>query len=241
MKGKLKSLMAAVGLGLLSANAAAFDAGEHALIGDTAFERFADQFENKINNLEMKFSYRYGELVALSGDMFKSVEEIALHDPLIGEGFYGRNRESLKKCVAKEIHAIRHEPAYSGCDDTYFATKKIRYVTLAHDNYSHFAWHNIKEYLHWHEKALWFAKLAHLKCDEAEKKSDKKGCEARKKTLQEIVAKSDYKKKLSSKYRKFPKLFPRKKFSQRYFINIPKHKMIDLALFANGLCRSLFV
>jgi len=29
-------------------------------------------------------------------------------------------------------------------------------IALAHDNYSHFAWHNIKKYVELHTKALWY-------------------------------------------------------------------------------------
>lgn len=227
-------------VGLISPVSHAFDAGEHALIGDTAFEQAQNQFaalqiDNNITNLEMSdVSYRYGQLVALSGDMYKSVEEISLSDAKLMNGFFRRNRESLKKCVAQEIHAIRHEQLYSGCDDVRLATKKIRYVTLAHDNFDHFAWHNIKKHIELHQQALWFANLAHLKCTKQQRKQNKTLCDKNKDKLNTLIAQPDYKNKLKSKYRKLPKLFPRKQFSKRYFRHLSKQKMTHLALFANS-------
>jgi hypothetical protein len=219
---------------LFCANTFAFDAGEHALIGDTAFLKAAGTQFGEVANLEMDVSYRYGQLVAMSGDMYQSIEEIALSDSRVMKDFFKRNRGSLKKCVDLEIESIRTAKVYSGCDDVRFATKKIRYVTLAHDNYSHFAWHNIKHYIDMHGKALWFAKLAYLKCTPEQQQQDKADCEAKTKRLKAEVSKSNYKKKLKSKYRKLPKLFPRKRLSQRYFIRMKKEKMIRLALFANA-------
>lgn len=232
---KIQSLLSGILLTPLFAfSALAFDAGEHALIGDTAFAQSAKGIENNIKNLEMDVHYSYGQLVALSGDMYRSVEEIALSDAKIMNGFFQRNRDSLKKCIDHEIDAIRNHKAYAGCDDIRLASKKIRYVTLAHDNYSHFAWHNIKSYIRWHDQALWFANLAHLKCSKAQKEQDKKGCKAKDKRVKEIVAQSDYVNKLDWKYRKMPKQFPRKKFSKRYFNNMTKENMLQLALFANA-------
>jgi hypothetical protein len=231
-KMNLKTALAIASL--LTFNAFAFDAGEHALIGDTAYNKASQNYPNKITNLEMGVSYSYGQLVAMSGDMYRSIEEIALDDSALMSGFYKRNRGSLKKCVDKEVDAIRNLKVYAGCDDVRFATKKLRYVTLAGDNFTHFAWHNIKTYIDLHGKALWFAKLAHLKCTDDEKKQDKARCKQQNNELKAEVASSDYDKKLGWKYRKTPKLFPRKKFSQRYFINMTKDKMTRLALFANA-------
>lgn len=220
--------------GIFPYTTSAFDAGEHALIGDTAFNKTAKGMENQVKNLEMEVTYSYGQLVALSGDMYRSIEEIALSDAMILNGFFQRNRDSLKKCINEEIKAIRTKTEYAGCDDLRLASKKLRYVTLAHDNYTHFAWHNIKAYIRWHNDALWFANLAHLKCTEQQKKQDKSGCKARDKKVKEIVAKSDYVNKLEWQYRKMPDQFPRKKFSKRYFNNMNKQKMWQLALFANA-------
>ena len=220
---------------LFTVKSVAFDAGEHALIGDTAFNQTNTKLNNQITNLEMpEVSYSYGQLVALSGDMYRSVEEIALSDAKLMNGFFRRNRESLKKCISQEIQAIRHEQDYSGCDDIRLASKKLRYITLAHDNYTHFAWHNIKKYIELHQQALWFANLAYLKCTQQQLEQNKAQCEQNEKRLNDIIAKSDYKKKLKSKYRKLPKLFPRKQFSQRYFRHLSKEKMTHLALFANA-------
>ncbi|WP_444996317.1 hypothetical protein [Aliikangiella sp. IMCC44359] len=221
-------------LGLYSSLLFALDAGEHALIGDIAFNKVNHGYPNHIKNLEMNIAYSYGHLVAMSGDMYKSVEEISLSDAGVLNGFYKRNRKGLKKCINLEIEAIRNKKVYSGCDDIDLAKKKARYVTLAHDNYTHFAWHNIKNYIRFHSKALWFARLAFLKCSGDEWEKKKAFCEANEKTLKNEVGQSGYQKKLKSKYRNFPKLFPRKKLTKRYLINMSKDKMIRLAIFTNA-------
>ncbi len=218
----------------LSQASYAFDAGEHALIGDIAFTKANHSYPNEIKNLEANISFTYGQLIAMSADMYVSVEEISLNDPGFFNGFFNRNRKSLKTCINKEIQAIRTKEHYSGCDDLDFAKKKIQYVTLAHDNYGHFAWHNIKRYIDLHTKALWFAKLAYLKCTKEESKNNEKICSKNKEILAELVSASDYRKKQKSKYRRLPKLFPRKRFTKNYLLKMPKAKMIRLALFTNA-------
>lgn len=213
---------------------AAFDAGEHAIIGDVAYTDFEQKFPNQIRNLEADISFSYGQLIAMSADMYVSVEEISLDDPGFFNGFFHRNRNSLKKCINKEIEAIRTKESYSGCDDLDFAKKKLQYVTLAHDNYGHFAWHNVKQYIELHEKALWFAQLAYLKCTEQQRLSSKKECDLKNSKLKNLVSESSYRKKQKSKYRRLPKLFPRKRFTKRYLLKMPKEKMIRLALFTNA-------
>ena len=110
---------------LISQHAFAFDAGEHAIIGDVAYTDFEKVFPNKIRNLEANISFSYGQLIAMSADMYVSVEEISLDDPGFFNGFFHRNRNSLKKCINKEIEAIRTKAHYSGCDDLDFAKKKL--------------------------------------------------------------------------------------------------------------------
>ncbi|GAC13262.1 hypothetical protein [Aliiglaciecola lipolytica] len=217
----------------------AFDGGEHALIGNLAFEKSTFTHptftpKNELKNLETDMPFNYGQVVAMSGDMYVSVEEIALSDPIILNGFFGRNRNSLKNCINIEIEAIYNDKVYSGCSDLVFAKKKLKYLTLAHDNYTHFAWHNIKKYVEFHTKALWFAKLAYLKCSDDQWLENAQQCEAKSAILWKEVESSGYREKLKSKYRKLPKLFPRRAFSQRYFIKLTKQQMIDLALFTNG-------
>jgi hypothetical protein len=219
---------------LFSNDNLAFDAGEHSIIGDVAYKKYEPQFANQIKNLEADIEYSYGELVAMSGDMYISVEEISLDDPGIFNGFFHSNRKSLKKCIKKEIEAIRTQTNYAGCDDLDFAKEKLHYVTLAHDNYKHFAWHNVKKYIELHEKALWFAQLAFLKCTEAEKIELNATCEKKQMELESLVSESGYRKKQKSKYRRLPKLFPRKRFTQRYLVKMPKEKMIRLSLFTNA-------
>ncbi len=221
-------------LTLLSSKVMSFDAGEHAIIGDVAYAKFESQFPNRIRNLEADISFSYGELIAMSADMYVSVEEISLNDPGFFNGFFHRNRKSLKTCIKKEIEAIKTKAKYSGCDDLDFAKKKLQYVALAHDNYKHFAWHNIKQYTELHNKALWFAQLAYLKCTPKQISQSLSDCEASQKLINELVASSEYRSKLKSKYRNFPKLFPRKRFTKKYLRELPKKKLIRLALFTNA-------
>lgn len=212
----------------------AFDAGEHALIGDIAYTELAAPFENSFANLENNVDYTYGDLVAMSGDMYESLEELALNDPKIFSAMHKRNRNSLKSCVDEEIRSIKSESAYVGCNDLRFASKKLKYVLLAHDNFTHFTWHNVVKYIEYHQKALWFAHLAYLQCDETQIDQKPIQCEKNSTETRLLLEKSPYRHRLKSKYRKFPKLFPRKSFSQDYLINLSKSKLIHLSMFANA-------
>ncbi|MEO9944531.1 hypothetical protein [Paraglaciecola sp.] len=215
-----------------------FDAGEHALIGDLAFESASLGFSNEIRNLEVDTSFSYGQLVAMSGDMYKNVEEIALGDVGVLNSFFKRNRKSLKTCINKEITVIKEEREYSGRDDLDFAKKKLRCVSLAHDNFSHFAWHYIKAYIHFHNQALWFAQLAYLKCDESSWENVKTGCETKPTLAETHIDGAPYRERLKSKYHQFPKLFPRTKLTERYLRRLTKEDIIHLALFANAFTDS---
>jgi len=221
-------------LNLISIEVLALDAGEHAIIGNVAYQQTNKNYPPEIKNLEADISFTYGQLIAMSGDMYVSVEELSLDDPGVLNGFFNRNRNSLKKCINKEIEAIKTSQYYHGCDDLEFAKKKLQYVTLAHDNYEHFAWHNLKSYIELHSKALWYAHLAHLKCTKNQNKETPQLCHDNKVKLTQMVENSDYRKKQKSKYRRFPKLFPRKRFTQKYFLDMPKEKMIRLSLFTNA-------
>lgn len=231
---RLSHLLSTLLLSLYALQSYAFEAGEHALIGDIAFEKTAVGYANKIKSLEVNVSYRYGQLVALSGDMYKSIEEISLSDPSAMKDIYRNNRKALKKCVDKEITSIRTQKLYGGCGDFKLIEKKARYVTLAHDNYSHFAWHNLKRYIKSHEKSLWFAQLAHNKCTKAEWKKRKSHCKNRQAKNRKLISKSGYKSKLKRKYRMLPDLFPRRVLTKRYLNGLSKDKMVRLALFTNA-------
>lgn len=212
----------------------AFSSGEHAVIGDEALKLANPEFANNIKGLEAKIHYSYGQLVALSGDFFKNVERLAFEDPSVLSEFHGRNREGLKKCIDEEVHAIRTEQVYGGCGEMKLMQKRVNYVALAHDNYSHFAWHNIKLYVEEHSRALWFAQLAHLKCDKHQWDITPKQCQKNEETLHRLVDASHYKNKLKAKYRRLPELFPRKRFTKRYLKEMPKEKLIRTALFTNA-------
>lgn len=229
----LKQLTA--GLMLIVANTAySFDAGEHALLGDLAMAKYFPAFNDQITNLEADISFRYGSLIAMSGDMYKSVEELALDEPAHLKGFYLNNRRKLRDCIDKEVAAIRLKKAYEKCSELQIIKRKFRYLTLAHDNYTHFAWHNIKQYVTYHKKALWFAKLAHLKCSGKQQAEQPEICQKNLKQLIALVYASDYDKKLDVQYQYFKKLLSRRKLTKWYLINLPKEKTIDLALFTNA-------
>lgn len=212
----------------------AFDAGEHALIGDIAYSELAPPFPNSFSNLENNMDYTYGDLVAMSGDMYESLEELSLNDPKIFNSLHKRNRNSLKSCVDKEIQSIKNDTTYTGCDDLRFASKKLKYVLLAHDNFTHFSWHNVVEYIKHHQKALWFASLANLQCGQNQLKKLPNQCENNRARMKKLLDESEYRHRLKSKYRKFPKLFPRKSFSQDYLYNLSKSKLIQLSMFSNA-------
>ncbi len=231
---RLPHLVSVLLLSFYALQSYSFEAGEHALIGDLAFEKSAKDYANKIKSLEVNVSYRYGQLVALSGDLYKSIEEISLSDPSAMKDIYRNNRKALKKCVDKEIEAIRTQKLYGGCGDFKLIEKKVRYVTLAHDNYSHFAWHNLKQYIKSHEKSLWFAQLAYNKCTKKEWAKRKSHCKKRQDKNRKLISKSGYKNKLKRKYRMLPDLFPRRIFTKRYLNRMSKDKMVRLALFANA-------
>ncbi|WP_144393591.1 hypothetical protein [Pleionea sediminis] len=212
----------------------AFDAGEHAILGDMAMAQYFPEYENRITNLEADIDFRYGHLIAMSGDMYKSIEEMALDEPSYLKDYYLHNRKKLKECIDKEIRSIRESKEYEKCSETRMVKRKFRYLTLAHDNYSHFAWHNIKNYINFHEKALWFAQLAYLKCDKKQWNDNNAGCKEKSHELKRLVNKSSYKKRLSKKYEYLDSILARRRLTKKYLIELSKKKMIDLALFANS-------
>lgn len=220
---------------LFATNAAhSFDAGEHALLGDLAVAKYFPTFTDQITNLEADISFRYGSLIAMSGDMYKSVEELALDEPAHLKGFYLNNRRKLRDCIDKEVAAIRLKKVYEKCSELQLIKRKFRYLTLAHDNYTHFAWHNIKQYVTHHKKALWFAKLAYLKCTDKQQAEMPERCKENLQQLITMVYASDYDKKLDAQYQYFKKLLSRRKLTKWYLINLSKEKTIDLALFTNA-------
>ncbi len=212
----------------------AFDAGEHALLGNMAMQKYHSEFDNRIINLEANIDFSYGHLIAMSADMYKSVEELALDEQKYIKNYLLRNREKLKECIDLEVQSILSGKEYEKCSETSLIKRKFRYLTLAHDNYEHFAWHNLKSYIAYHEKALWFAQLAHLKCDDADWKNSNGMCEAKKSKMVELIRNSEYDKKLPKQYKWFSKVLARRKLTQNYLIELPKTKMIHLALFTNA-------
>jgi hypothetical protein len=217
-----------------SLNLNAFDAGEHAILGDSAFSNAFDTKPNQIKNLEAKLAYRYGQLVAMSGDMYKSIEELALDEPKLLKDYYMHNRKQLKRCIDKEVNSIKQTSEYTKCSELTLIKRKFRYLTLAHDNYTHFAWHNIKTYIEFHQRALWFAKLAYLKCTKKQLKKKHQECKANQQQIDRLVNESPYQKRLSKSYKYFKSVLSRRKLTKDYLKKQSKSRLMDLALFANA-------
>ncbi|XCN74868.1 MAG: hypothetical protein Q3M24_09045 [Candidatus Electrothrix aestuarii] len=148
----------------ISYQAVAFEAGEHALLGNSAFNQVVpDKKDYEFQRLLNAGSFTYGELVALGGDFYKTPEGMLLHNAPYFSWFHNDNQERIKKCIRKEIKAIREERQYTTCEDIDLIRSKAQYVTGAHDNFSHFSWHNVKNYVRYHSMALKFALLYHYK------------------------------------------------------------------------------
>jgi len=207
-----------------------FESGEHALIGDFAFDKFnaepdhsTHNHKNSFKRLEDKLTFSYGYLIALSGDYYKSVEESALDDARLLKLYFNRNQKRIRKCVEREIRGINQENfPYDRCSQVKLAKSKLRYATLASDNFNHFGWHNLKEYVKYHKDALWFAKLTYWKSIGDESK------------VKDEVNASSYKKRLPLRKRLLPFLLRRKKFTKDYLINMTKDEMQRLAVYANA-------
>ncbi len=199
-----------------------FESGEHALLGDIAFKELNS--ENSFERLEDEKSFSYGYLIALSGDYYKSIEESALDNAcFLFKLYFNNNQKKIKGCIAREIKGIKDKDLpYDRCGQIKIAKRKLRYATLASDNFSHFGWNNLKEYVRYHKKALWFAKLSFWKDTDDEWR------------IEEEVNNSCYKKRLPWKNRYLPFLFRRQKFTKDYLINMSKDEMQRLAVYANA-------
>jgi hypothetical protein len=212
-----------------------FEAGEHALIGDFAFKKVLPNVKNSFSRLEGNGSFSYGYLVAMSGDLYKDIEELVLDDAKILKKPFKRNQTKIKECFKKEIDSIEKEGSpYTRCKEEELAIHKARYVSLAHDNYEHFSWHNLKEYIKHHKKALWFAKLTYWKCSVEKREENKDECEKHKEKIKSVVNKSSYKQNLPFKNRELPETFRRRKLTKDYLIKMSEDEMKRLAIYANA-------
>ena len=219
---------------LSSSFAYSFDAGEHALLGDLAMKRYHPEFDNHIINLEAEVDFSYGHLIAMSADMYQSVEELALDEQKYIKNYLLHNRKKLKQCIDKEVMSIKKGGEYKKCSETNMVKRKFRYITLAHDNFSHFAWHNLVNYIYYHEQALWFAELAYLKCTNEEKKSAPEMCTKKKEQRQNKVSSSSYQESLPKRYSYLKKVLSRRKITQDYLMELSHKKLLHLALFTNA-------
>ncbi len=200
-------------------------------MGDFAFDKFnaepdhsTHNHKNSFKRLEDKLTFPYGYLIALSGDYYKSVEESALDDARLLKIYFNRNQKRIRKCVEREIRGINQENfPYDRCSQVKLAKSKLRYATLASDNFNHFGWHNLKEYVKYHKDALWFAKLTYWKSVGNESK-----------VKDEVNASPEYKDRLPLRKRLLPFLLRRKKFTKDYLINMTEDEMQRLAVYANA-------
>jgi subtilisin family serine protease len=152
-----------------------FESGEHVWLGDRGFARaFEDAaLANKIQLTDYRMiarqdrtvTFRYGELVALSGDFYRSPADLYWEKPgAIPWVWEDNDLRDIREAFAKELQAIREqqqdpEVRYPDNNIAYWWNAKA-YIELALDNTDHFGWHNLRAYCRHHGQALEFARQA---------------------------------------------------------------------------------
>jgi hypothetical protein len=143
-------------------------------IGDRGFElAFADaELARRVRYSDFRMiprrdqheTFRYGELVALSGDFYGSPGDLYWEKrssiPWLWES---NDLSDIRAVFAEEINAIKEQQLqglrYPDNNLAFWWNAKA-YVELALDNTHHFGWHNLKAYCKYHEEALTFARQA---------------------------------------------------------------------------------
>jgi hypothetical protein len=155
-----------------------FNAGEHAWLGSTGARRACEELlrDRGIVVSERIFeaiprghqdeTLQYGEIVALSGDFYKTPTELFEEKSSLVD-IPGRTNdlEDLRAIFAEEIKWIderRQGTVGAAYPDTNvrLAWNAKSYVELALDNNEHFGWHNIVAYCTHHAEALRLAASA---------------------------------------------------------------------------------
>ena len=155
-----------------------FNAGEHAWLGSVGASRAREALRNErqidvpadifesIPRRSGKESLQYGEIVALSGDFYKTPTELFEEkSSLIDIPGHVNDLEDLRKVFAEELAWIAARKKGTA-GDTYpdtnirLAWNAKSYVELALDNNEHFGWHNVVAYCNYHAQALELARAA---------------------------------------------------------------------------------
>jgi subtilisin family serine protease len=153
-----------------------FESGEHVWIGDRGFElgivdaqqlaRMDAQQPRMLHRQDKREAFRYGELVALSGDFYGTPDELYWETPTCLPWLWEQNDLSdIRAAFARELDAIKEQQRrgrveYPDNNLIYYWNAKA-YAELALANTSHFGWHNMKAYCKHHHAALEFARQAH--------------------------------------------------------------------------------
>jgi hypothetical protein len=151
-----------------------YESGEHVWIGDRGFALGLSDAERALR-IESKQStiiyrrgksegFRYGELVALSGDFYETPDELYWETPNAVPWLWEKTDLSdIREAFAKEIEAIEEQQRgrieYPDHNVIYLWNAKA-YRELALGNTAHFGWHNVKAYCEHHRAALAFAQQA---------------------------------------------------------------------------------
>ena len=148
-----------------------YESGEHVWIGDRGFELvFSDETLAPhvvyrdfmlIHRQDQNEAFRYGELVALSGDFYGTPSELYWEKrssiPWLWES---NDLSDIREAFAEELKAIKDQQSqgteYPDNNIAFWWNAKA-YIELALDNTDHFGWYNLKAYCKHHGDALEFA------------------------------------------------------------------------------------
>lgn len=151
-----------------------FESGEHVWIGDRGFElglkdardaaRTPYRGSRFLHRQDKSEAFRYGEVVALSGDFYGTPDELYWETPTCIPWLWERNDLSdIRETFAREIEAVEEQQRggveYPDHNLIYVWNAKA-YDELALGNTAHFGWHNLKAYCTHHRAALEFARQA---------------------------------------------------------------------------------
>lgn len=164
-------------------NTKRFNGGEHAWLGGRgaalACERQKDldvsperlQF---IPRRDGKETLSYGELVALSGDLYRSPDELFNETPSFLPSPWRNDLPAIREMFGQELRWIEARAKETASQDQApypehnlaLAWSAKNYLELALDNTDHFGWHNMLAYCLHHQNALTLAASADVNADE---------------------------------------------------------------------------
>jgi len=145
-----------------------FNSGEHVWLGTQGFREACDAdpdmtFQDYATILRGesggKQRFSYGEIVALSGDFYKTPDELFYEKPTwLSWLWEDSDTSDLRRYFRKELEVIKQQ--MNGADVKYpdynveFWWNAKNYTELAKNNESHFGWHNMMTYCAYHTWAL---------------------------------------------------------------------------------------